>query len=67
MTRYTIDLDDKFLQTLNDLANGGSKAEVIRNAVSTYKYLKSKVPAGSSDHVAISNSDGVVQQVVILP
>ncbi len=67
MTTYTMDMDAKFEQTLSDLAKGSSRADVIRNAVATYKYLKSKVPAGSSDNVAISNKEGVVQQVVILP
>ena len=68
MTRYTMDMDEKFEKTLSDLATGSSKAEVIRNAVSTYKYLKSKVPdSNGPNHVSISDNDGVVRQVVILP
>lgn len=64
--RYTVEMDEKFEQTLNELAQGGSKADVIRNVVSTYKYLKSKVLPGQSN-VSITDNEGVVQQVVILP
>lgn len=68
MKRYTMEMDAKFEQTLFDLAQGMSTAEVIRNAVVTYKYLKSKVPdENGPNHVSISNNEGVVQQVVILP
>ena len=68
MPRFTIDIDDKFNDTLNKLANGGTKAEVIRNAVATYQYLKSKVPDSSGpNHVSISDDSGIVRQVVILP
>ena len=68
MTRYTMDMDEKFEQTLRELAQGSSTAEVIRNAVATYKYLKSRVPGtGGPNHVSISDNDGVVRQVVILP
>ena len=68
MPRFTIDMDDKFNETLNRLANGGTKADVIRNAVATYQYLKAKVPDSSGPHhVSISDDDGVVRQVVILP
>ena len=68
MPRYTIDIDDKFNETLSSLANGGSKADVIRSAVATYQYLKSKVPDNSgTNHVSISYGYGVVRQVVILP
>lgn len=68
MQRFTIDIDDKFNQTLTDLANGGSKAEVIRKAVATYSYLKSEVPTHSSDkRVSITDSTGAIRKDVILP
>ncbi len=68
MPRYTIDMDEKFEKTLRDLAQGGSKADVIRRAVSSYQYLKSEVPdENSPNRVSISDRDGVVRQVVILP
>jgi N-acetylglutamate synthase/N-acetylornithine aminotransferase len=68
MSRFTIDIDDQFNDTLTKLANGGSKAEVIRKAVATYQYLKSEVPnVQSGNRVSISDANGNVQKVVILP
>ena len=68
MPRYTIDIDDQFDKTLNGLANGGSKADVIRRAVQTYSYLKSQVPDQNSDRrVSITDADGNVKKDVILP
>ncbi len=68
MPRFTIDLDDKFNETLTNLANGGNKADVIRRAVATYQYLKSEVPDGSTDkRVTITDNKGKVQHSVILP
>ena len=43
MPRFTIDIDDTFNNTLSSLVNETSattKAEVIRNAVAVYNYLK---------------------------
>ncbi|HEY6488904.1 MAG: CopG family transcriptional regulator [Terracidiphilus sp.] len=68
MPRFTIDIDDKFDETLNKLANGGSKADVIRRAVASYQYLKSEVPDAQSDkRVSITDKDGKVQTNVVLP
>jgi hypothetical protein len=68
MPRFTIDIDDQFNDTLTSLANGGSKADVIRKAVSSYQYLKSEVPnVQSGNRVAITDANGNVQKVVILP
>ncbi len=68
MPRFTIDIDDQFNDTLTSLANGGSKADVIRKAVASYQYLKSEVPNGQSDkRVSITDANGKVQSNVILP
>jgi hypothetical protein len=68
MPRYTIDTDAQFDKTLADLANGGSKADVIRRAVQTYSYLKSQVPnQNSGQRVSITDADGKVKKDVILP
>ena len=68
MPRFTIDIDDKFNDTLTSLANGSSKAEVIRKAVASYQYLKSEVPNAQSDkRVSITDANGNVQKDVILP
>ena len=68
MPRYTIDIDDQFDKTLSDLANGGSKADVIRKAVQTYSYLKSQVPNSlSPNRVSITDTEGNVKKDVILP
>lgn len=68
MPRFTIDIDDKFNDTLTSLANGGSKADVIRKAVASYQYLKSEVPNSQSDkRVSITDASGNIQKDVILP
>ena len=68
MPRFTIDIDDKFNETLAKLANGGSKADVIRNAVATYQYLKSEAPSGQTEkRISITDANGNVQKDVILP
>ena len=68
MPRFTIDIDDQFNETLNKLANGGSKADVIRRAVSSYQYLKSEVPdANGPNRLSITDSNGVVKKDVVLP
>lgn len=65
MPRFTLDVDDQFNDTLTKLAEGGSKAEAIRKAIATYKVLKSEVQAGKK--VSISDDDGKVEKIVILP
>jgi N-acetylglutamate synthase/N-acetylornithine aminotransferase len=68
MPRFTIDIDDKFNDTLTNLANGGSKAEVIRRAVASYQYFKSEVPnAQSGKRISITDANGNVQKDVVLP
>jgi len=68
MQRFTIDIDDQFNKTLTDLANGSSKADVIRKAVATYNYLKTEVPnQESGKRVSITDAGGKVQKDVILP
>jgi hypothetical protein len=68
MPRFTIDIDAQFDKTLTDLANGGSKADVIRRAVQTYSYLKSEVPNRESpNRVSITDANGKVQKDLILP
>jgi hypothetical protein len=68
MPRFTIDIDDKFNQTLEELANGGSKADAIRRAVASYQYLKHQVPSNSSPNkVSITDQDGKIIRDVILP
>ncbi len=68
MPRFTVDIDDQFNKTLTELANGGSKADVIRRAVATYSFLKSEVPDQTSNkRVSISDAQGNVEKVLILP
>jgi hypothetical protein len=67
MARFTIDTDQQFDQNLNDLVNmtGGTKADVLRKALATYKYLKSEDQDPQSK-VSITK-DGTVVKDVILP
>jgi len=56
MPPFALDVDDKFNETLSKFAKGGSKADVIRKAIATYRFLKSKTSNGSSGKpVAISD------------
>ena len=68
MARFTIDTDQQFDQNLNDLVNmtGGTKADVLRKALATYKYLKTENQQ-SQNKVSITNLDNQVLKDVILP
>jgi hypothetical protein len=68
MARFTIDTDQQFDQNLNDLVNmtGGTKADVLRKALATYKYLKTE-DLQPQNKVSITNKDNVVVKDVILP
>jgi hypothetical protein len=68
MARFTIDTDLQFDQNLTDLVNmtGGTKADVLRKALATYKYLKTE-DQQPQNKVSITNKDNVVLKDVILP
>jgi hypothetical protein len=68
MARFTIDTDQQFDQNLNDLVNmtGGTKADVLRKALATYKYLKTE-DQQPQNKVSITNQDNAVVKDVILP
>jgi hypothetical protein len=68
MPRYTIDFDDSFDKTLNDLTkstDATTKADVIRRAVASYKYLKTH--ASGDNKVSITTKDGKVVKDIVLP
>ena len=68
MPRLTIDVDDKFNDTLNELAKGTSKADVIRRAIASYQYLKSETAEpNSGNRISITDADGKIQKDVVLP
>lgn len=68
MARFTIDTDQQFDRNLDDLVNmtGGTKADVLRKAVATYKYLKTE-DQQPQNKVSITNKENVVLKDVILP
>jgi predicted transcriptional regulator len=68
MARFTIDTDQQFDRNLDELVNmtGGTKADVLRKALATYKYLKTE-NQDSQNKVSITNKDNVVVKDVILP
>ena len=68
MARFTIDTDQQFDQNLTDLVNmtGGTKADVLRKALATYKYLKTE-DQQPQNKVSITNKDNVVVKDIILP
>ena len=67
MARFTIDTDQQFDQNLSELVNltGGTKADVLRKALATYKYLKTE-DQNPETKVSITK-DGSVLKDVILP
>ena len=67
MPRMTFDMDDKFNQTLSDLAQGTTKAEVIRRAIASYQYLKSEVGGHTGKRISITDAAGNIQKDVVLP
>ncbi len=69
MPRFTIDVDDKFNQTLAELAQGTTtKADVLRRALASYHYLKTELAtAPEGRRVCIADSNGTITQDVVLP
>jgi predicted transcriptional regulator len=68
MAKYTIDFDDDFDKTLSELkdsTDATTKADVIRRAVASYKFLKSQTAADKE--VAITDKSGKVEKSVVLP
>lgn len=66
MARFTIDTDQQFDQNLSELVNltGGTKADVIRRALATYKYLKNEDQDPESK-VSITKNGAVVKDVIL--
>lgn len=68
MAKYTIDFDDDFDNTLSELkdsTDATTKADVIRRAVASYKFLKSQTAQGKD--VAVTDKSGKVEKSVVLP
>ena len=70
MPRFSIDVDSAFDKTLNDLVastDATTKADVIRRAVASYKYLKDELKEDQSSKISLTDSKGNVKKDVILP
>ena len=67
-TRFTVDLDAAFENTLSTLASqkGTTKAEVIKRALATYNVLSAQAPIGSKNKVSIADQDDQVLKDVII-
>jgi predicted transcriptional regulator len=68
-SRYTIDLDTAFDNTLSALASqkGTTKAEIIKRALATYSVLSAQAPINSKKKVSITDSEDRVLKDVVLP
>ena len=68
-TRYTIDLDKNFNDTLSALAErkGTTKAEIIKRALATYSFISGQAPANSDKKVSITNSEDKVLKDIVIP
>jgi hypothetical protein len=69
MPRLSLEIDEAFESALRNLSGPErlSKAEVIQNAMSTYKYLKGEVSKSDGNRVAILDKEGNLLQDLILP
>ena len=68
MPRFTIDIDDKFNDVLSELAQGTTKADVIRRAVASYQYLKAETTGqAAGKRISITDAAGKIQKDVVLP
>jgi hypothetical protein len=70
MPRFSIDVDDTFDATLNSLIQGTdatTKADVIRRAVASYKYLKDELKNDQNAKISVTDKSGAVKKDVILP
>ena len=67
--RYTIDLDPSFDQALSGLAEskGTSKAEIIKRALATYKYISGQAPTNSDRKVSITDQNDKVLKDIVIP
>lgn len=67
MPRFTLDTDEKFDETLAELAKltGGTKSDVLIKAIATYRYLKTQA-ADAGTKVSITK-DGLVLKNVEVP
>ena len=66
MPRFTVDLDDKFDSILTELVKttaATTKADVIRRAVASYKYLKDNTKDG--EPVSIVDKNNVAKDVML--
>ncbi len=62
MAKYTIQLDPQLEKTLEGLAQGESKAQVVRRALGLVKYLADAEAKGAE--VRIHEPDGTQKQIV---
>lgn len=68
MAKYTIEMDDRFSQTLDELqksTDATTRADVIRRAVASYKALKDAAPKGSDKNISITTGDKILKDIVL--
>jgi hypothetical protein len=66
VARFTIDTDQQFDQNLAELVKltGGTKADVLRKALATYKYLKTE-DQQPENKVSITKNNVIVKDVIL--
>ena len=70
MPRFSFEVDTAFDNTLNSLIDGTdatTKADVIRRAVASYKYLKDELKNNPGAKVSVTDATGGVKKDVVLP
>ena len=70
MPRITLDADRTFNNTLEQLVESTpatSKAEVIRNAVAVYSYLKNSLPKDNGSQTIEIQDAGGAKKLLLIP
>ena len=66
MTQLRLEMDAEFAAILKTLAKGGSEAEVIHKAVSTYKFLKDQTSEENAcQGIAITGPEGKITPIAL--
>lgn len=67
MPKLTVEFNDKMNDILEQLADekGTTKVDVLRRAVSLYKYLDAEQKEGGNKKVSITQNDNILKDIVL--
>jgi hypothetical protein len=67
VAKLTVEFNTKMDEILSDLAQdkGTTKVDVLRRAVALYKYIDSQLSPEGRRHLAITEDDRIVKEIVV--